>query len=65
MLSCLCIGLVLLAFVVIFLHAHGFLVGQMIGMLTRIMMTSAIYNKASCICGDSGYLLKIDVIKVV
>ena len=30
-----------------FLHAHGFLIGQVIGMLTRIMMTSAIYNKVS------------------
>ena len=39
--------LILLSFLTIFLHAHAFLVGQMIGMLVRIMMTSAIYNKVS------------------
>ena len=41
------LGLVILGFMISFLHAHGFLIGQVIGMLTRIMMTSAIYNKVS------------------
>ena len=39
--------MVVLGFFTTFFHAHGFLMGQVIGMLTRIMMTSAIYNKAS------------------
>ncbi len=37
--------LILMSFFAIFFHSHGFLAGQMIGMLVRIMMTSAIYNK--------------------
>ena len=39
------LGLVLLGFVISLVHAHGFLLGQVIGMLARITMSSAIYNK--------------------
>jgi len=37
--------MVVLAFLITFVHAHAFLMGQMMGMMARIMMTSAIYKK--------------------
>ena len=39
------IGLVILGLIVAVSHAHGFLVGQATGMMSRIMMTAAIYKK--------------------
>ena len=31
----------------IFFHSHGLLIGQVIGMMSRIMMISAIYDKVN------------------
>jgi len=49
----LCTGLVLLALIIAVVHGHGFLMAQKIGMQSRIMMTSAIYNKVACLLGSS------------
>jgi ATP-binding cassette subfamily C (CFTR/MRP) protein 4 len=38
-------GLVAMAFVITLLHGHGFLVGQKVGMISRVMCTNAIYQK--------------------
>ena len=38
-------GLVLSAAAVALIHGHGFLVGQKIGLMCRVMMTSVIYKK--------------------
>lgn len=44
-LVCIYIGLVVMALIVAVLRGHEFLIGLKIGMLSRIMMTSAIYTK--------------------
>lgn len=38
-------GLVGMAFVITLLHGHGFLIGQKVGMICRVMCTNAIYQK--------------------
>jgi ATP-binding cassette subfamily C (CFTR/MRP) protein 4 len=38
-------GLVAMAFVITLLHGHGFLIGQKVGMMSRVMCTNAIYQK--------------------
>ena len=40
-------GMVIMAFLIAILHSHAFLIGQKIGMMCRIMATSAIYQKVS------------------
>ena len=39
------IGISLLSLVVLLLYGHGFLLGSKIGMMVRIIMTGAIYQK--------------------
>lgn len=39
------IGLVLVALVIVVLHGHGFLHGQKMGMMMRVMTQSAIHKK--------------------
>ena len=36
-----------MAFVITLLHGHGFLIGQKVGMMSRVMCTNAIYQKVS------------------
>ena len=43
--ACVCVGLFLLAFGVAMIHAHYGLIGGKVGMMSRIMSTSAVYNK--------------------
>ena len=40
-------GLVSMALVITLLHGHGFLIGQKVGMICRVMCTNAIYQKVS------------------
>ena len=42
------LGLVGMAFVITLLHGHGFLIGQKVGMICRVMCTNAIYQKVRC-----------------
>lgn len=42
-----CTGLLLLALMVAMIHAHYALIATKIGMMARIMTTSAVYNKVS------------------
>ena len=44
-------GLVMMALTNMMLHSHGFLLGQKIGMMTRIICTGAIYQKVGCVWG--------------
>ena len=39
------VGLVLMALMVVMLHGHGFFLGHKSGMLSRVIATSAIYQK--------------------
>jgi len=39
--------MVIMGFIIAIVHCHNFLMGETLGMLTRITMTSAIYSKAS------------------
>ena len=39
------VGLVLCGFLISMIHGHGFLTGYMVGMITRVTATSAIYQK--------------------
>ena len=57
-------GLVVMALLVSLIHAQGFLLGQKVGMMTRVMFINAIYQKVSfvvCVvtsllCPFPGYL---------
>ena len=40
-------GLVLMALLIGVLHCHGFLLGQNVGMMARVLSTGAIYQKVS------------------
>lgn len=43
--ACKFVGLVMIAVLVLFLHSHAFLTGERVGMMTRIITTTAIYQK--------------------
>ena len=50
-----CAGLVGMALIITVIHGHGFLLGQKIGMMSRVMCTNAIYQKVRLYMYDTKY----------
>lgn len=52
--TCSFVGLVLMALMIMVVHGHAFLLGQKIGMMARVIATSAIYQKVGWSGGGRG-----------
>ena len=44
-----------MALLVSMIHAQGFMLGQKVGMMTRVMCINAVYQKVSCILPPLSY----------